>query len=148
MAANSKYEKYIITDFKPGLELPEFRGKPGVPSERSHLMMWMGDKVIKGSPYVEAVWLWPGAANPDGGFPAHTHAHNEIIGFFGTDTGNVYDLGGEIEFWFDDEQYMLTKSCLLFVPGGMKHCPIVFRRIDRPIFHFLMETDGVYTEKK
>ena len=142
--AGNKYEKYIITEFKPGLELPEFRGKPGVPSERSNFMMWLGDGIIKGSPYVEAVWLWKEAADPAGGFPQHVHDYDEILGFFGTDTGNVHDLGGEIEFWLDDEKYMLTKSCLIFVPKGMKHCPIVFRRIDRPIFHFLFVTGGEY----
>jgi hypothetical protein len=56
----------------------------------------------------------------------------------------VYDLGGESEFWLEDENYMLTKSCIIYVPGGMKHCPIVFKRIDRPIFHFLTVTGGEY----
>jgi hypothetical protein len=143
--ADKKYEKNIVTDFRPGLDLPEFRGKPGKPTERSHFMMWLGDKVVAGSPYVEAVWLWEGAADPDGGFPAHVHEHDEVLGFFGSDTKNVLDLGGEIEFWLDDEQYMLTKSCLVYVPKGLKHCPIVFRRIDRPIFHFLMVTGGDYS---
>jgi len=146
--AEKKYEKHIITDFKPGLKLPEFRGEPGVPNDRANFMMWLGDGVIKGSPYVEAVWLWQGAADPEGGFPQHVHDYDEVLGFFGVDTKNVYDLGGEIEFWLEDEKYLLTKSCLIYVPGGMKHCPIVFRRIDRPIFHFLMVIGGEYTEKK
>jgi len=98
----------------------------------------------KGSPYTEAVWLWPAAAGPNGGFPQHVHDHDEVLGFFGTDTGKVLDLGGEIEFWLENEKYLLTKSCLIFVPKGMKHCPIVFRRIDRPIFHFLIVTGGEY----
>ena len=140
-----KYEKNIITDFKPGLDLPEFRGKPGKPTERSHLMMWLGDKVIKGSPYVEAVWLWEGAADPKGGFPAHVHDYDEVLGFIGTDTKNVQDMGGEIEFWIEDEQYMLTKTCMVYVPKGITHCPIKFIKIDRPIFHFLMVTGGDYS---
>lgn len=139
-----KYEKHIVTSFAPGLDLPEFRGKPGEPTERSHFMMWLGDAVVKGSPYTEAVWLWPAAARPEGGFPRHVHDHDEVLGFFGTDTGNVLDLGGEIELWLEDEKYLLTKSCLVYVPGGMAHCPIVFKRIDRPIFHFLMVTGGEY----
>ncbi len=145
--ANNKYEHHIIKDFKPGLELPEFRGKPGTPSSRSHLMMWLGNKVIQGSPYVEAVWLWPGAADPNKGFPQHVHDHDETVGFFGTDTSRVFDLGGEIEFWLEDEKYLLTQSCLIFIPPGMKHCPIKFLRIDRPIFHFVIATGGEYTER-
>jgi hypothetical protein len=31
--AKNQYQKHIVTDFKPGLELPESRGKPGVPNE-------------------------------------------------------------------------------------------------------------------
>lgn len=144
--SDRRYENHIITEFKTGLELPDFRKKtkPGEPSERSHFMMWLGKEIIKGSPYVEAVWLWKGATDPTGGYPQHTHDYDEILGFFGTDTSNVYDLGGEIEFWLEDEKYLLTKSCLIFIPKGMKHCPIVFQRIDRPIFHFLMVTGGEY----
>ena len=107
-------------------------------------MMWLGEKVIMGSPYIEAVWLYPKIADPEGGFPQHVHEHAESIGFFGTDTKDVLDLGGEIEFWMEDEKYLLTRSCLIFVPAGVKHCPIVFKRIDRPIFHFLMVTGGKY----
>jgi hypothetical protein len=146
--AKRKYENHIITEFKPGLELPAFRGKPGEPNERANFMMWLGDGVIKGSPYVEAVWLWEKAANPNAGFPQHVHEHDEIIGFYGSNTQDVYDLGGEIELWLEDEQYFLTRSCMVYIPKGMKHCPIKFNRIDRPIFHFLMELGGEYTEKK
>jgi hypothetical protein len=146
MAAN-QYAQHIITDFKPGLELPEFRGKPGIPNDRSNLMLWLGNKVIQGSPYVEAVWLWPQAASSGSGFPQHVHDHDETIGFFGTDTANVRDLGGEIEFWLEDEKYSLTRSCIIFVPPGMKHCPIKFIKIERPIFHFIFATGGEYTER-
>lgn len=140
----NKNEHLIITDFKPGLTLPEFRGKPGVANETAHFMMWLGNKVIKGSPYVEAVWLYEKAANPEGGFPQHVHDHDETIGFFGTNRSNTLDLGGEIEFWLEEEKYLLTRSCIIYVPPGMKHCPIKFLRIDRPIFHFIISTSGEY----
>ena len=69
---------------------------------------------------------------------------NETIGFFGTDRNDTLDLGGEIEFWLEDERYLLTRSCIIYVPSGMKHCPIKFLRIDRPIFHFIISTSGEY----
>ena len=143
--AGRKYAHHIVTEFKPGLDLPDFRGGAnfkGTSTSRSHFMMWLGERVVKGSPYMEAVWLWPRAADPKGGFPQHVHQHDESIGFFSSDTNNVLDLGGEIEFWLEDEKYLLTRSCLSHVPSGMKHCPIKFSRIDRPIFHFLMVTGG------
>jgi hypothetical protein len=80
---------------------------------------------------------------PEGGGP-HTHDADEIIGFFGNNPQDPYDLGGEIEFWLEDEKHILTKSCLIFVPRGMKHCPLILRRVDRPIFHFTTVTSGQY----
>ena len=43
--------------------------------------------------------------------------------------GAVEELGGEIELWLEDEQLIITRSCLVFIPRGMKHCPMFVRRI-------------------
>ena len=74
----------------------------------------------------------------------HTHDCPEIIGFFSNDPDNPNELGGEIEFWFEDEKHIITKSCLIFVPAGLKHCPLIIRKADRPIFHFSTLTEGEY----
>ncbi|GAH85868.1 unnamed protein product, partial [marine sediment metagenome] len=34
---------------------------------------------------------------------SHTHDTDEIIGFFGSNPQDPYDLGGEIEIWLEDE---------------------------------------------
>jgi hypothetical protein len=33
---------------------------------------------------------------------------------------------------------------MLFIPAGMKHCPLIIKRADRPIFHFTVVTGGQY----
>jgi hypothetical protein len=43
-----------------------------------------------------------------------------------------------------EEKHILTKSCLVFVPKGLKHCPFIVRRVDRPIFHFTSGPTGIY----
>ena len=73
---------------------------------------------------------------------AHTHDSDEIIGFFGSNPQSPYDLCGEIEIWLEDENYILTRSCLIFIPAGMKHCPLIIMRVDRPIFHFTVVIAG------
>ena len=138
-----KHGKYIVTQPKKDLKVPEWGGN--LSQETSTRIMYLDSEVIKGAFFVECVWFWPTTKEDKGSPDPHSHEFDEVLGFFGTDTKNVLDLGGEIEFWFDDEQYMLTKSCLVYIPKGLKHCPIVFRRIDRPIFHFLMVTGGEYT---
>ena len=138
----NKHEHLIVTTFKDGLELPDFRKKPPTGKPKASFMMWMGDQVVKGSPYVEAVWIWQ--REDTQGFPMHVHEFDETIGFFGTNHEDLYDLGGEIEFWLEDEKYLLTKSCMIHVPQGMQHCPIVFRKVSRPIFHFIIGNKGIY----
>lgn len=51
----------------------------------------------------------------------------------------IPEHGAEIEIWLEDERHILTKSCLIFAPRNLSHCPLVFHRIDNPVFFF---TDG------
>ena len=74
----------------------------------------------------------------------HTHENDEIIGFFGGDASDPYNLNGEVEMWMGDQKNMLTRSTLLFAPSGMKHCPLIIHQADRPIFHFSVVTGGTY----
>ncbi|HSW38697.1 MAG TPA: hypothetical protein VLL97_04325, partial [Acidobacteriota bacterium] len=74
----------------------------------------------------------------------HTHDFDEVIGFIGTNRKNPRDLGGEIEFWFEDEPYTLVKTCYLFIPKGVMHTPVVIKRIDTPIFMFEAGNDTAY----
>jgi hypothetical protein len=92
--------------------------------------------------------IWYLKATPNDSFPAHTHNSDEIIAFFGSNPKDPHDLGGKIEIWLEDEKYILTKSCLIFVPKGMKHCPLVIRKVDRPIFHFTTVTEGQYIKNE
>jgi mannose-6-phosphate isomerase-like protein (cupin superfamily) len=55
---------------------------------------------------------------------------------FGTNMDDPTDLGAEIEFWLEDEQFFLTKSFLVYIPAGMIHNPLKMYRMDRHIFHY------------
>lgn len=143
----TKYGKYIITTTKPNLAVPLFRGNTDLAKvDWSSQFLYLDDEVIKGANYVECIWLW----KPDTGEGASPHVHdfNEIIGFCGTNFQDPTDLGGEIEMWLGDEKHILTKSCIIFIPKGLKHCPLRIRKVDKPIFHFGMGTGKMYTGKK
>lgn len=141
--AESKYGKYVITERildSRDAALPSGVDPESVTNTPSHRkILSLDDHVLKGSLYTEAVWMWPGGADvyPETAEPAaHAHSYDEVLGWFGTDFKDPYDLGGEIEFWLGDEKFLLTKSCLVFVPKGIRHCPLVIHRVERPIFHF------------
>lgn len=138
--AETKYGKYIITEVKPGLDIPDFRKEP---IERMTHLFWLGDGVIKGSPHIECVWIWKSSDSP--GPAPHTHDFDEILGFLGTNPEDIHDLGGEMEIWLEDEKHVINKSCVVFIPRGMKHCPLRSTRLDRPIIHFVFGTAGTYS---
>jgi hypothetical protein len=87
------------------------------------------------------VWAL-GVSSREQDLEAHTHDYNEVLGWIGTDWKNPHDLGGEIEFWMEDEKYILTKSCIIYIPKGVRHCPLKDLKVDRPFIHF-----GVITER-
>jgi hypothetical protein len=109
-------------------------------------MFSLDDSIAKGAFYTDCVWVMSkqGAGTVTTEI-AHTHDFEEVLGFIGTVKGNPRDLGGEIEFWLEDEQYIFSKSCLIFVPRGLKHLPLVFRRVDSPIFFFTEGNGTMYT---
>jgi hypothetical protein len=74
----------------------------------------------------------------------HVHDFDEVIGFGGTNHNYPRDLGGEIEFHIGGEVHILTKTSLIYVPKGVEHCPVIFRRIDTPIFMFEAANDLAY----
>jgi len=141
--AETKYGKYIITGAKTDLHLPSYRRDAAEIAAGDHTrLLYLDDEVIKGAFNVECVWYWKGSEQSIVG--AHTHPFDEVIAFFGTNREDPKDLCGEVELWLEDEKHMLTKSCLVFIPKGMKHCPLIVRKVDRPIFHFLTVLGGKY----
>ena len=140
--AETKYGKYIITDLKTDFS-EEFNAQYAKWATR---ILWVDDKVVEGAFQMNVSWyLRPQTGQKP--LEAHTHDAGEIIGFFGNNHEDPNDLGGEVEFWLEDEKHLITKSCLIFIPGGMIHCPLMLRRVDRPIFHFSTVTSGQYIVK-
>jgi hypothetical protein len=136
--ADLKYNKYIVDYYKPR-DTPASKAN----ADRVVPIVRMDEEIIKGSFYMGLVWaLQPPPPNVQ--TEAHVHDYNEVIGFIGSDWKNPQDLGGEIEFWIEDEKYILKKSCIIFIPKGIKHCPLRDLKIDRPYIHFAMVTEGQY----
>jgi hypothetical protein len=144
-----KYAQYILTEpFKPlprHIKKKETQLKSGNFLEATHLMR-LEDTLVQGASYTDCVWIWgKKGAEPVESEIAHTHDFDEVLGLVGSRREDPFALGGEIEFWLEDEQYILTKSCLIFVPRELKHCPLRFRRVDSPIFFFTWGQGSNYT---
>ncbi len=171
--AESKYGKYICTELKQGVVMPGYKGpqKIGqgyVDGYRMPLehVIWMDCEVLPGAFYGEYTWQWPSymkdqrpvqrmpmpeLVTPElvksgkvRGIAPHSHPFVEIFSYFGTNMDDPSDLGGEIEFWLEDEKFVFTRSFMVYIPANMEHCPLVFRRMDRPMFHMTLGSGDKY----
>ena len=138
-----KYGKFIVSK----LQIPEEKQKIATDyAKYATRILWMDENVVKGAFHMNTAWYLKAAVTLENA--SHIHDTDEIIGFFGNNAQDPYDLGGEIEIWLEDEKHILTKSCMIFVPARMKHCPLILRRVDRPIFHFTTVPGGQYIKNK
>lgn len=145
--AATKYGKYIITELKSGLKPTMWKVAPGeAPEKASSRVLYLDDELIKGAFYVACSWFWKETEKI--GDKPHSHDFDEVLAFLGTNPDDPHDLCGEVEVWLGDEKHILTKSCLVFVPKGLKHCPVIARRVDRPIFHFSTGPAYMYKQNK
>ncbi len=145
--AESKYGKYIVTEMKRNIKEAPWTPEVAVAEKgKGGRVLWLDNEVVPGSFYLETVWQYPRKPG-DPPYPVtepHTHDFDEVLCFFGTNPDDPHDLCGEIEFWLGDEQHILTKSCIIFIPKGLRHCPLIIRRVDRPIFEFTSGPGSMY----
>lgn len=74
----------------------------------------------------------------------HVHDVDEIVGFFGSNSDDVDDLGGTMRFFIDGEWVEFDKSCFIFIPAGVEHCPYEILTMERPIMHISMLPTKTY----
>jgi hypothetical protein len=105
-------------------------------------IIYMDDRVVPGSFYVEAVWVVGSVPRVH---PVHYHEHDEIVGFVGSNMDDPTDLGAEIDFVIDGVKTTITKTCFIHVPAGVKHGGLCFRKIDRPVFQIAMLRQNIFS---
>ncbi len=138
-----KYEKYILTDLK----LPaNVQARQDIYNQRATRILWLEDEIMEGASSIILSWYWK--PTEEEGTPAHVHDFDEFIGFIGSDPQNPHELYGEVEMWLEDEKYILTKSCLVFAPKGVRHCPLRVIKVDRPILFLAFSTTTKYIKDK
>ena len=137
----SKYSKYVVQELKAPFS-PEMAEKYAKFAKR---ILWIDDKVVPGSFQMNCSWYMKPIP---GSVPPHTHPEDEILGFFGNDPDDPYNLHGEVEMWLGDQKFIIDKTAMVFIPGGLKHCPLKLVRCDKPIFHFSVITGGKWSMDK
>ena len=147
--AESKYGKYIVTELKQNIvEAPWSPPPSEVSPGKGGRILFLDNEVAPGAFYLECVWIMPRsedeAERKGAGVKPHTHDYDEVLCFFGTDPADFRNLNAEVELWLGDEKHIITKSCIVFIPKGLQHCPLKFHRIDKPVFHFTSGPGKMY----
>jgi hypothetical protein len=137
--AASDTSRFIVTELKT----PESKQLIAEAySTYAKRILWMDENVVEGAFHMNTAWYLKAAQTLESS--PHVHDTDEIIGFFGSDSDDPYDLGGEIEIHLEGDKHVIDRSAMVFVPAGMMHCPLVLKRVDRPIFHFTVVSGRRY----
>lgn len=136
------------------LILPAIHAKPEAQAAYATFgrrIHWVDSANMPGSFQMNTCWWYKSnreqaLASPNGPVSKpHQHTYPEILGFYGSNPEDPYDLGGEVEFWINGEQHIITRSSMVFLPPNTPHCPLYVNRVDRPIFHFSVVMNELYT---
>jgi len=63
----------------------------------------------------------------------HIHDFPIVMSFIGSDWRNINDFDAEIEFYIGGEKQVITTTAMVSVPAGTPHCPLIFKRIGKPV---------------
>ena len=135
--AKSKLEKYIRRNMKVPKEIqqrhPEVKSPVlGLKSDRS-----LGNKNF-------ALSWWPISEPFEMISEPHAHDFDQFLIFVGGDMKNMTDLGGVVELTLGEnmnklKKFVFTKATTVYVPAGLLHCPLNFKKVNNPkkpiLFH-------------
>ena len=133
--------KFIIQELQaPYTGTPEFQAMYNKFAKR---ILWIDDNVCPGAFQMNTAWYF-GVPERDPVFDEHEHEYDELIGFFGSDPADPYNLNAELEVTLDGEVHKITRSSLIFCPANKPHMPLSIKRVDKPIFHFSIVMGPTY----
>jgi hypothetical protein len=129
-AFETKYEKHFISGPKPGETRQEYK----------KYTTYIDDDVFKGSFHFASTFI-----SNDNRFKEkapHSHPYGVVLGFFGNNPDDQFDLGAEIEFRMgkESEKHTFSQSTLVYIPAGLEH-NLTKCKINRP-FIFVESASG------
>lgn len=115
------------------VEKPAYEVTPTEEVKGRHPAMTLmsSNLVADANMYVEAGWVF-GMPDPPTHIYEHTHDYDEIVIHMGVDPHNQEELGGEIEFVVDGQPLTINKTSAVWVPRGVKHGPLTWKKFDKP----------------
>jgi len=134
--------KYIVQELKdPNMGTPQFQA---MYRKFANRILWIDDNVVEGAFQMNTSWYFA-VPEIDPVFEEHVHNYDELIGFFGSNPDDPYDLGAEMEVTIDGEIHRISRTSMIFIPAGVPHMPLSIKKVERPMFHFSVVMSPEYS---
>ncbi|HEY94896.1 MAG TPA: hypothetical protein G4O15_08165 [Dehalococcoidia bacterium] len=80
----------------------------------------------------------------------HSHDFDMYLHFVSYDYEHMDELFAEIEIGLGEEREMhtITSPTSVYIPAGLVHCPLIFKRVDKPVILFHTSIASKYIAKK
>lgn len=97
----------------------------------------------KGFFFVDGMWAWSGASKEPVGVP-HKHDFDHVLCFASGHIDDAQDFQGEVIVWLDGRKEVIKRNSIIFVPAGVVHGPIQFKKVPQPIYFLTVAITGKY----
>ena len=128
--ADSKFGKYI--HHHPLFKLPESVSLKEIKGITHPREIFLADKLVKGCGVIIDIGWHFTVPDPDPIEPPHAHDMDTVLCFIGSDPKLPSNLGAVLQINLGDEIHVLTKTCAVFIPKGLKHNICAHQKVDRP----------------
>ena len=136
--AATKYGKYLLSDLS---------GKPHYPEVITPIADFSG---VKEWGDIKFGINWECIAKPFYMIKEpHVHDFDEFLVFMGGNMLDMFDFQAEIELYLGEEKelHIINKPTIVYFPSGLVHCPMNFKRIDKPILFHKIYLSSKYTRE-
>lgn len=112
-----------VVEFKPWKSIHKTITSPMITA-------W-GDKDIPGS---KLALGFAYITEPDSvGGNTHAHPHDQWVFLIGGDPKNFLDFDADAEMLLGDKVVKINYPCYFFIPKNTPHCPLVIKRVGKPL---------------
>lgn len=111
-----------------------------VPKSLVHLKPWHGLQWAGDADYKSAVSFIITQIREPAVMEEYPHSHDFdlYLHFLSQDPDHMDELPAEIEIGLGEEREMhtITSPASVYIPRGLIHCPLIFKRVDKPVLMF------------
>jgi hypothetical protein len=135
--SETKYGKYFLTD--PALRRKAFNPKNINPKA----VLQSGTHFNTGN----LTLAWECITQPMVMDPVpHSHNYDEYLAWMGGNSEDLFNFDAEIEIVLGEEgeKHIINQSTVLYIPAGLIHCPIDFKRVGKPLLFNVIAFDPAY----